>query len=169
MNYELEHQVAASASLELVLFVRELLPVVSPWFDDEDTRRWLGGAEWPESLLNLVKDPPREHRGSEVRERIGLAIRQRQEIVGLVDAEVYADGSAAVALVIAPHRRRSGLGATSLVGVAAYLRRRGVTRLTAGIAKANVASLRCARRAGFTAVTGDTDEEGFIEFERRGV
>ncbi|MGC4193254.1 MAG: hypothetical protein QM589_19070 [Thermomicrobiales bacterium] len=43
--------ISSPAPFRLVPFTRDHLPIVSPWFDDPETRRWLGGREWPEAIL----------------------------------------------------------------------------------------------------------------------
>ena len=39
------------------------LAVAAPWFEDEQTQRWLGGPGWPALVLRLAADPSAEHRG----------------------------------------------------------------------------------------------------------
>jgi len=34
-------------------FTRDHLAIVAPWFTDPDTRRYLGGPEWPATMLEL--------------------------------------------------------------------------------------------------------------------
>lgn len=151
-------------TIAFVPFTPDALAKVAPWFDDAETDRWLGGREWPERLLRLLADPPREHRGSAVLERLALVARAYGEPVGLVDAEIYANGTAALSLVIAPLRRRRGLGAATLRAMGPHLAPRGVQTIIGGVEQHNFASLRCAARAGFVPVTGAVNEEGFVEY-----
>jgi ribosomal protein S18 acetylase RimI-like enzyme len=148
-------------------FTPGALAVVAPWFDDPEADRWLGGREWPENLLRLLADPPREHRGSVVRERLAFIASAAGEPVALVDVESYTDGSAALSLVVAPRHRRSGVGAATLRALGAHLATRGVTSLVGVVEQHNAASLRLVERAGFLAVTGEPDEEGFIDYVLR--
>jgi len=88
--------------------------------------------------------------------------------VALIDTEVYADGTAALALVVAPAHRRRGAGAASLAAIGGLLARtRGVDALVGGVEQQNEASHRCVRAAGFVAVPDDPDEEGFINYVLR--
>lgn len=154
--------------IELRPFTPDLLAAVTPWFDDGETTRWLGGREWPENLLRLIADPPQEHRGSTVRERAGWVATLAGEPVALIDTEVYADGTAALSLVVAPTHRRRGAGAASLAAIGDLLARtRGVDALVGGVEQQNEASHRCVRAAGFVAVADDPDEEGFINYVLR--
>jgi len=119
------------------------LDVVAPWFDDPDTRRWLGGREWPANLIRLIADPPTVHRGSSVRERAGWLAILAGEPVALADTEIYEDASALATALAATH---------------------GVERLVGGVEQHNDASLRCVRAAGFVPVADKPDDEGFIDF-----
>jgi RimJ/RimL family protein N-acetyltransferase len=155
-------------SLELRPFTPDLLGGVAPWFDDGETVRWLGGRDWPKNLLRLTADPPREHRGSSVRVRAGWIATLDGEPVALIDTEVYVDGTAAVALVVAPAQRRRGVGAAALAAIGDLLARsHGVQSLIGGVEQHNEASHRCVKAAGFVAVAEDPDEEGFINYVLR--
>ena len=149
-------------------FTAESLSTVAPWFDDAETQRRLGGREWPESLLRLVAEPPSEHRGHLVRERLGWIASRDGSDVALVDTEIYTDGTAAIAFVVDPRRRRQGIGAATLVAIGSHLARAyGVELRVGGIEPENTASVRCARAAGFVAKAAEPDEEGFIYHELR--
>jgi RimJ/RimL family protein N-acetyltransferase len=153
--------------IELRPFTPDLLGAVAPWFDDAETARWLGGRDWPEDLLHLIADPPQEHRGSTVRERAGWIVTLNGEPVALIDTEIYADDSAAVALV-APAYRRRGIGVSALAAIGRLLvRGRGVEALIGGVEQHNVACHRCVKAAGFVAVAEVPDDEGFINYVLR--
>jgi RimJ/RimL family protein N-acetyltransferase len=154
--------------IELRPFTPDLLGAVAPWFDDAETFRWLGGRDWPENLLRLIADPPREHRGSAVRERASWIATVAGEPVALIDTEIYVDGTAAVALVVAPAQRRRGVGAAALAAIGRLLARsHGVDALIGGVEQHNEASHRCVNAAGFVAVTDRPDDEGFINYVLR--
>ena len=155
-------------TIELRRFSPDLRAVVAPWFDDPETGRWLGGREWPENLLRLIADPPPEHRGSPVRERAGWVAALAGEAVALIDTEIYADGCAALSLVVAPTHRRRGVGAASLAAIGSLLaHRHGVDTLVGGVEQRNEVSHRCVKAAGFVAVTQIPDDEGFIDYVLR--
>jgi GNAT superfamily N-acetyltransferase len=75
------------------------LRVVEPWFDDAETRRWLGDRRWPRRLLELARMPGRS----------ATVFVEGDAPVALLDVERYADGTAAIAVVVSPSRRRKGL------------------------------------------------------------
>jgi len=153
--------------IELRPFTADLLGAVAPWFDDAETARWLGGRDWPENLLRLIADPPEEHRGSTVRERAGWIATLDDWPVALIDTEIYADGTAALALVVAPAYRHRGVGTSALDAIGRLLARRGIDALIGGVERNNEASHRCVKAAGFVAVAEDPDEEGFINYALR--
>jgi RimJ/RimL family protein N-acetyltransferase len=148
-------------------FTPDLLGAVAPWFDDAVTVRWLGGRDWPENLLRLIAEPPQEHRGSTVRERAGWIATLDGEPVALIDTEIYADGTAAVALVVAPAYRHRGVGTSALVAIGRLLARRGIDALIGGVEQNNEASHRCVKAAGFVAVAEEPDDEGFLNYVLR--
>ena len=154
--------------ISLRRFTPTALVEVAPWFDDPETLRWLGGHDWPENLLHLIADPPREHRGSAVSERAGWIATFGGEDVALVDTEIYADNTAAIALVVAPEHRFRGFGAATLVATGELLARSfGVELLVGGVQTNNTASTRCVQAAGFVAASETPDDEGFIEYVLR--
>jgi RimJ/RimL family protein N-acetyltransferase len=154
--------------IELRPFTADLLDAVAPWFDDVETARWLGGRDWSENLLRLIADPPDAHRGNTVRERAGWIATLDGEPVALIDTEVYVDGTAAVALVVAPTKRRRGVGTSTLAAIGRLLARsHGVDALIGGVEQRNEASHRCVKAAGFVAVTESPDDEGFINYVKR--
>ena len=111
-------------ALRLVPFTAGALLVVEPWFDDAETRRWLGDRRWPSMILRLAAGPPGEHRGHQVLDRRAWLVEEDDAPVGLVDVEVYEDQTAGLAFVIAPDRRGSGLGRRALHAIAAKLKSR---------------------------------------------
>ena len=108
------------SALRLVPFTAGALLVVELWFDDAETRRWLGDRRWPSMILRLAAGPPAEHRGHQVLDR-------RTWIV-----EVYEDRTAGLAFVIAPDRRGSGLGRRALHAIAEQLAADGIREVFGG-------------------------------------
>jgi RimJ/RimL family protein N-acetyltransferase len=128
------------------------LPLVRPWFDDIETRRWLGGPDWPEETLRLCGPSSDAF----------VAIWQDVP-VGLIDCESYPDRRASFALVTAPHLRGRGLGGAMITALLAAPRYDEIDEFFVGIETGNVASERLMCAAGF-ALVADTDDEGFCYF-----
>jgi len=84
----------------LVPFIVADLPSVAAWFDDPETRRWLGDRRWWEMILRLADDPPTGPRGRRVVERRAWIVEEGDVRVGMIDVEVYDDRTAGLAFVV---------------------------------------------------------------------
>ena len=134
------------------------LAVVEPWFGDADTRRRLGDEAWPRRLLELA---------GRSAERVVLAATRAGRVVGVLDVERYSDGRAAIALVVGPAERRTGIATAALDLLAREALVRGISELVGGVEADNVAALALARSAGFAQVTDGPDDDGFLYVARR--
>jgi ribosomal protein S18 acetylase RimI-like enzyme len=130
------------------------IPLVQPWFDDEETRHWLGGRDWPRKSLKLAG--PNRHEL--------LAIVDATPI-GMVDIEVE-HGRAAFAVVIAPAVRRQKLGQQMVVACMAEPIFAEVEEWFAGVERGNIASRQLLESLGFLRMT-DEDADGFTYFAYR--
>ena len=131
------------------------LGAIEAWFDNAETRRWLGDKSWPAKGLRLAG--PNRH------ELIGILDGGP---VGLVDVEISRDGRAAFAIVIAPARRGQGIGRHMIETCIADPLFDKVEEWFAGVERGNVASQQLLERAGFLRMT-DEDRDGFSYFARR--
>jgi L-amino acid N-acyltransferase YncA len=86
---------------------------------------------------------------------------------GLVDVEVYEDGTAGLAFVVAPARRGSGVGRRALNAIAEQLAADGVREVFGGAEANNTASIRCMESAGFSRRSHEPDAEGFLYLARQ--
>jgi RimJ/RimL family protein N-acetyltransferase len=154
------------SALRLVPFTARGLLVVGPWFDDAETRRWLGDRRWPSMILRLAARLPGEHRGHQVLDRRAWIVEEDDAPVGLVDVEVYEDRTAGLAFVTAPDRRGSGLGRRALHAIVEQLAADGIRQVFGGAEADNAASIRCMEGAGFTRRSDEPDAEGFLYLER---
>lgn len=171
-------------SIELRPFEAQHLPLVLPWFDDPEVELRLGGRDWPARALRLQERAlaGEEFRGRRVlREHTWLAWH-RSVPVGYLGGEVYDrwcrwDGSdperpvvshveagpaMGAAYVVDPGRWRQGYGVAML---RTWLRDPEVADVRVfalGIDDDNLASRRCAVRAGFVADPPATDWEGMV-------
>jgi ribosomal protein S18 acetylase RimI-like enzyme len=112
---------------------------IEPWFDDEETRRWLGGRDWPHRLLGLATNPRRH----------ALVWQRDGEPVALVDLECCADASAAVAIVVRPDARRQGIGGLVMRSLVELPETAGLDLILAEVEHGNEAAERLVRTAGF--------------------
>jgi ribosomal protein S18 acetylase RimI-like enzyme len=128
------------------------LPVVEPWFDDPDTRRWLGGREWPGRLLRLARAP----------DRLAVVYLLDRAPVALLDLERLAPANAAIAIVVSPAHRRRRVAATVLGTLFALAEVDGVDQIVAEVERGNTAAQRLVRAAGFVPERGA--EPGFDRY-----
>jgi RimJ/RimL family protein N-acetyltransferase len=156
--------VVTEASLSLRAFTRADLRIVEPWFRDPDTRRFLGGPEWPRKMLELGQGVV----GQEFRGAIQTgAYRYLAHVdggpMGYVDCgtfnrcAVYAgegaggpivtepieDATGSLAFVIDPQVRRRGVGSAMISALIDPPELGFVELLEAGVEPGNVASRRC--------------------------
>ena len=81
--------------------------------------------------------------------------------VALLDVERYADGTAAIAVVVSPSHRRKGL-ASGVIASLLDMPEEGVTEIVAEVEEGNAAASQLVRSSRFAAIPGA--EEGFQRF-----
>jgi len=139
---------------------------VEGWFDDPDTRRFLGGREWVRRIPALLQDSPGvEFRGRRVLARCAWIAYATGRPVGIVDVERYDDGTAGIALAVAPAMRGKGIGRRILSSLETLDELAEVKAFIGGVEPGNEAALRCMRSAHFD-VAEREDEEGMLRVSR---
>jgi RimJ/RimL family protein N-acetyltransferase len=152
--------------VELRAFAEADLAVVERWFDRGETSAFLGGRDWPRLVLQL-----QGHTGAAAGGPPWTVSRTSwvgvvgDELVGLVDLEVFDDGSASLALVVDPDRRNRGHGRAILAALEFLDVAEPVRRFVACVAPTNKASIRCAHAAGYRR-TENADLDGFLELSK---
>ncbi|HEX4745519.1 MAG TPA: GNAT family N-acetyltransferase [Gaiellaceae bacterium] len=131
---------------------REDLRFVEPWFDDAETRRWLGDRRWPRRLLELARMPGRS----------ATVFVEGDTPLALLDVERYEDGTAAIAVVVSPSHRRNGLASRVIASLRDMPETEGVAEIVAEVEEGNAAASRLARSSRFAPIPGA--EEGFQRF-----
>lgn len=98
----------------------KLVAAVEHWFDDSETVRYLGGREWLHRELDLMRDSAGvEFRGKIILARyVWIVFDEANEPVGLLDVEPYDDGTAGIAVAVAPPVRGQGIGQRMLPALA---------------------------------------------------
>jgi RimJ/RimL family protein N-acetyltransferase len=163
------------------------LLLIEPWFSDADTRRYLGGPEWPAEMLRLAgRAAGAEFRGATQTGALRYLARIEDVPVGYIDCGTFDrcavwDGTkvvdaldvptAALAFAVDPQRRRQGIGAGMINALTRHADLRGVELFEAGVEPDNLASQRCLQNAGFTRRSEQPDFEGMLYYRawRRGV
>jgi len=159
--------------------------VVEPWFLDSDTRRFLGGPEWP--ALMLARDGRilgKEFRGAVQTGAYRYLAHADGHPCGYVDCGTFdrctvcggedpagpivietidvATGS--IAFAVDPEQRRRGLGRAMIVVLLSRPELRQVELFEAGVEPENIASRRCVEAAGFGLRSDRPDFEGMLYF-----
>lgn len=155
-------------SMEFVLLTEELAHAVASWFDDADTIRYLGNRDWLYRELGLMQTAPGAmFRGRRVLARyVWIVFDQSERLCGLIDIESYDDGTAGMALLIAPDRRGQGLGEHILGLLETRPELQGIHEIIGGVEPENVSAQRCLLRAGYI-IAPAADEEGFLRFHKK--
>jgi len=162
------------------------LPLVEPWFDDPETRRWLGGPSWPQMSIAHIDAPLSEFRGAHETGRYRFVALDGESPVGYIDCGTYDrwatwDGSiggrgvtaviempsAAIAYVVDPTLRRRGYGVEMIHSLIRMPELENVGLFGAGVEPQNKASIRCLRSAGFSPLDSFPDWEGIVYYVRQ--
>ncbi|WP_369252053.1 GNAT family N-acetyltransferase [Geodermatophilus amargosae] len=168
-------------AVRLVPFQPEHLPAVTPWFDDGETRRRLGGRDWPVRELALRSTRwTDEFRGRQVlRTHSFVALDDDGRPVAQIGGDVYdrwtlwdpvtervlstdPRRTMGSAYVVAPAYRGRGYGRAALRALLAAPETADVEQFVLGIEPDNAASLRMAAAVGFTPLTTEPDAEDMV-------
>jgi RimJ/RimL family protein N-acetyltransferase len=152
------------SGLELVPFTHSDRDAVDPWFDDDDTRRFIGGTGWVEHSLMHPPSPRTDRDGRQIAARFMWVAQEDGVSVGVVDVATYDNGTSDLALIVAPDHRRAGLCKRMLEAVIAHPALGGVHLMRLGVEPDNVGAARCAESAGFSAEP--SEEQGLTHYVR---
>lgn len=172
--------------VRLLSFGAPHVEVLEPWFDDPETQARLGDRSWIRRAPSLLDLPVgEEFRGMITTGRhMWISIDELDTPIGYVDGETYDryaawDGSdpdapaisdvvelpsMGLTVVIDPARRRSGYGAATLRAAIDHPDVAHIRLFFGGIEPDNVASIRCAERAGFRCLRPEPDFEGMLYY-----
>lgn len=129
----------------------EHIPVVNSWYCDADS---FHVEKLTEEFIHYIASNP--DYGS-------WMILNNNEFMGKVDVEIEED-KAYISIIIRPDCRRKGYGKKALQQIINKYMNTGIKQIIAGIFHTNEASKRLFSSIGFTPLSNDPDEEGFIDF-----
>lgn len=173
-------------SLVLRRLTAQDLPAIAGWFEDADTRRFLGGPEWPAAMLATAKDALwTEFRGARQTAADHYLALADGVPVGYVDCGTFdrcaiyggegPDGpiildtidaiTGAIAFTIDPARRREGLATQMIRALIDHSDLGGVELFEAGVDPENQASRRTLEAAGFRLRSPERDCEEMLYYE----
>lgn len=170
----------------LTLFTPDWLPRVRPWFSNPEVRHRLGGRDWPERELRLMRAKPGiRYRGRRVlRCHSWVGLDAAGEPVGKIGGDVYDrwtrwDGSnldrpvvtavvsgpaMGLTYVVDPGRWREGYGAALVRAVLGHSEVADARVFVAGIDADNAASRRCVEACGFTLDRDEPDWQDTVYY-----
>ena len=173
------------ASIELRPLISADLPVIAPWFEDPDTRRFLGGPDWPAAMLaHSERSVGTTFRGAVQTGAYHYLALADGSPVGYIDCgtfdrcTVYAgEGpggpiiteaidapTGSIAFATDPARRAHGLGRAMIAALLDRPELQAVNVFEAGVEPENIASRRCLEAVGFQPLSEEPDFEGMLYY-----
>lgn len=161
------------------------LAALTPWFEDPDTRRYLGGPGWPAAMLDhSERAVGRMFRGAVQTAAYRYLAEVDGRAVGYVDcgtfdrATVYGGegphgpiitesievATGSIAFAVDPAVRRRGIGRVMIAALLARPELAFVELFEAGVEPENVACRRCLEDAGFGVRSPEPDCEGMLYY-----
>ena len=161
------------------------LAAIAPCFEDPETRRYLGGPDWPVAMLNHAERAIGEtFRGAVQTGAYHYLAELDGRAVGYIDcgtfdratifggegldgpiiAESIEVATGSIAFVVDPAVRRRGAGRLMITAMLARPELAFVELFEAGVEPDNVACRRCLERAGFCARSLEPDYEGMLYY-----
>ena len=161
------------------------LPAIASWFEDPDTRRFLGGPEWPAAMLAHGERSVGEmFRGARQTGANRYLAHAGGRAIGYIDCGTFdrctvfdgegPDGpiisetidavTGSIAFVIDPALRGGGLGRAMIATLTDQPELRLVELFEAGVEPENIASRRCLEAAGFRLRSVEPDFEGMLYY-----
>ena len=162
------------------------LAAITPWFEDPDTRRSLGGPDWPAGMLDHGERAVGEmFRGAVQTAAYHYLAETHGRAVGYIDCGTFdrctvyggegPDGpiitastdvaTGSIAFVVDPAVRRRGLGRAMITALMRRPELGFVELFEAGVEPENTPSRRCLEAAGFRLRSGQPDCEGMLYYE----
>lgn len=166
-------------------FIRPDLATVEAWFRDPDTQRWLGGPEWPATMLDRTdRVTGEEFRGAVQTGAYRYLAHSDSRAIGYVDCGTFdrctvyggegPDGpiitdtleipTGSIAFVVDPALRRQGLGRAMITALTHQPEQDFVEVFEAGVEPENTASRGCLQAAGFRPRSTEPDIEGMLYY-----
>ena len=163
------------------------LPLIRPWFEDPETRSFLGGPNWPAAMLEhsrrAVGTMFRGARQTAAHHYLALAAGVAAGYIdcgtfdrctvfggegpdGPIIAETLEVVTGSIAFVIDPTLRGRGVGRAMITALFDEPDLLQVELFEAGVEPKNVASRRCLQAAGFKPASVEPDFEGMLYYRR---
>lgn len=179
------HDRPATASVALRELTTEDLPAIAGWFEDPETRRFLGGPEWPAAMLaNAERAVGTMFRGARQTGAHHYLALAGGTPVGYIDCGTFdcctvygGEGpggpivlgtidavTGAIAFAVDPARRREGFATSMIRGLVSYPDLVAVELFEAGVEPENHACGHALEAAGFRLRSANPDGEEMLYY-----
>lgn len=146
-NDQMSDPLAGAGGLRLVPLENVPTQAIDVWWEDPETQRsWGTGGYGALQTLRLSLDSAD---GDSTSARKALIALEGGEPVTLIELSPNEDGTADVAILVAPEKRSRGVGRRALEMLVRSQYAEGVREFSAIVAPENVASIKCFEAAGF--------------------
>lgn len=177
-----------SATVNLRPLTRADLPVIPPWFEDPDTRRFLGGPDWPAAMLeHSIRAVATMFRGARQTGAHHYLALMADAPVGYIDCgtfdrctvyggegpggpitpETIDASTGSIAFAVDPAHRRQGLATAMIRALIEQPALTAVQLFEAGVEPDNHDSRRALDAAGFRPRSRRPDVEGMLYWRAR--
>jgi RimJ/RimL family protein N-acetyltransferase len=175
-------------NITLKPFTKEMVSIIEPWFDDPETKKWLGDRKWIDNIFRMLNEPVgSEFRGQHKIAAYAFLVCDKDKPVGFIDSEISdrwvqyggeKDGkpvylnieeklTAGMAFVVNPAERGKGYAVSIIKALIVLPEFKEVKIFEAGAEPDNIASQKVLEAAGFTSDYKPDFEDMYYFFYRK--
>lgn len=153
--------------MQLKTFEASELHLVEPWFNDPETRRWLGGPRKPRQMLNLMNHPLGEFRGARETGRFRWLASVHEAAIGFIDCGTYDRPLGQHQLCGGSHTARTSSLHPDDIELMRQPELAEIRLFGAGVEPDNLAFIGSLVSAGLEALDARPDWEGMVYYVKR--
>ena len=178
----------STSPLSFKPFNKETAEGIRPWFNDPDTKKWLGDSSWVDMELKQQSESiGTEFRGAKTIARYGWVVYDDDKAIGYIDGgisnryvkyggevngkpvylEVEDKLTSAISYAICPDERRKGYASQLINQLLTRPELEQVEIFLAGVEPENIGSIKALEKAGFKSDHKPDFEDMYYFFLRR--